>query len=102
MLGNFSFGDYFKDLAIEFAWKLITEEFGIDKKKLLVTVFSEDEEAYVLWKKISGLSGDKIIKIGTSDNFWSMGETGALRTLFRNFFMIMVINILVNHQDQKR
>ena len=76
MLGNFSFGDYFKDLAIEFAWKLITEEFGIDKKKLLVTVFSEDEEAYVLWKKISGLSDDKIIKISTSDNFWSMGETG--------------------------
>ena len=76
MLGNFSFGDYFKDLAIEFAWKLITEEFGIDKKKLLVTVFSEDEEAYVLWKKIAGLPEDRIIKINTSDNFWSMGETG--------------------------
>ena len=76
MLGNFSFGDYFKDLAIELAWKLITEEFKIDKKKLLVTVFDQDEQAYILWKKISGLSDDKIIKVSTSDNFWSMGETG--------------------------
>ena len=76
MLGNFSFGDYFKDIAIEFAWKLITQEFGINKNKLLVTVFNEDEEAYILWKKIAGLSEDKIIKIDTSDNFWSMGESG--------------------------
>ncbi|MDC0057088.1 alanine--tRNA ligase [Alphaproteobacteria bacterium] len=76
MLGNFSFGDYFKDLAIELAWNLITKEYGIDKKKLVVTVFEEDIEAYDLWKKISGLSDDKIIKINTSDNFWSMGETG--------------------------
>jgi len=76
MLGNFSFGDYFKDQAIEFAWNLITKEFKIEKEKLLVTVFNEDEEAYKYWKKIAGLSDEKIIKISTSDNFWSMGETG--------------------------
>ena len=76
MLGNFSFGDYFKDQAIEFAWNLITKEFKIEKEKLLVTVFSEDEDAHNFWKKIAGLSDDKIIKISTSDNFWSMGDTG--------------------------
>ncbi len=76
MLGNFSFGDYFKDDAIKFSWDLITKELGIDKKKLLVTVFNEDEDAYNLWKKIAGLSDDKVIKISTADNFWSMGETG--------------------------
>ena len=76
MLGNFSFGDYFKDQAIEFAWNLITKEFKIEKEKLLVTVFSEDEDAYNFWKKIAGLSDEKIIKINTSDNFWSMGDTG--------------------------
>jgi alanyl-tRNA synthetase len=76
MLGNFSFGDYFKDLAIELAWNLIVKEFGIDKNKLLVTVFDQDEEAFILWKKIAGLSENKILKISTSDNFWSMGETG--------------------------
>lgn len=76
MLGNFSFGDYFKDSAIEFAWLLITKEFGLNKNKLLVTVYDQDDEAFDLWKKITGLSEDKIIKISTSDNFWSMGETG--------------------------
>ncbi|PPR45607.1 MAG: Alanine--tRNA ligase, partial [Alphaproteobacteria bacterium MarineAlpha5_Bin8] len=76
MLGNFSFGDYFKDQAIELAWNLITKEFGISKNRLLVTVFSEDQEAYKYWKSIAGLSEDKIIKINTSDNFWSMGDTG--------------------------
>ena len=76
MLGNFSFGDYFKDNAIEFAWNLITKEFGIDKEKLIVTVFSEDEDAYQFWKKIAGLNDHKIIKINSSDNFWSMGDTG--------------------------
>jgi Alanyl-tRNA synthetase len=76
MLGNFSFGDYFKDLAIELAWNLITKEYSISKDRLLVTVYSEDDEAFNLWKKIAGLSNDKIIKINTSDNFWSMGETG--------------------------
>lgn len=76
MLGNFSFGDYFKDQAIELAWNLITKEFGIDKKRLLVTVYHEDDEAFDLWKKIAGLPEDRIIRIATSDNFWSMGETG--------------------------
>ncbi|WP_425405979.1 alanine--tRNA ligase [Hwanghaeella sp.] len=76
MLGNFSFGDYFKDLAIELAWNLVTKEFALDKDRLLVTVYSEDEEAATLWKKIAGLSDDKIIRISTSDNFWQMGDTG--------------------------
>jgi alanyl-tRNA synthetase len=76
MLGNFSFGDYFKPRAIELAWKLITQEFGLPKDKLLVTVYAEDDEAWGLWKKIAGLPDDKIIRIGTSDNFWSMGDTG--------------------------
>ena len=76
MLGNFSFGDYFKDMAIQLAWNLITKEFKIDKNKIIVTVYNEDQESFNLWKKISGLSEDKIIKISTTDNFWSMGETG--------------------------
>ena len=76
MLGNFSFGDYFKEGAIEYAWELITKEYAIPKEKLLVTVFHEDTDALNLWKKISGLSDNKIIKINTSDNFWSMGDTG--------------------------
>ena len=76
MLGNFSFGDYFKDTAIELSWNLITKEFGIDKKKLLVTVFDQDQDAYNLWKKIADLPDEKIIKIKSSDNFWSMGDTG--------------------------
>jgi alanyl-tRNA synthetase len=76
MLGNFSFGDYFKADAIELAWTLVTREFGLPQQKLLVTVFSEDDEAYDLWKKIAGLSDEKIIRIPTSDNFWQMGDTG--------------------------
>lgn len=76
MLGNFSFGDYFKDVAIEHAWTLVTKEYGLPAEKLLVTVFSEDEQAAELWKKIAGLSDDRIIRIPTSDNFWSMGDTG--------------------------
>jgi len=76
MLGNFSFGDNFKDKAISLAWDLITKEFGLKKDRLYVTVFNEDNDAFNLWKKISGLSQDRIIKISTSDNFWSMGETG--------------------------
>ena len=76
MLGNFSFGDYFKEVAIEQAWSLVTGEFGLNKEKLLVTVYSEDEEAAALWRKIAGLSDDRIIRIATSDNFWSMGLTG--------------------------
>ena len=76
MLGNFSFGDYFKDRAIELAWNLITKDFGLDKNRLYVTVYHEDDEAFNLWKKIAGFNDDKIIRIATSDNFWSMGETG--------------------------
>ena len=76
MLGNFSFGDYFKDVAIELAWELITKEFKIPQSKLLVTVFHEDDDAYNLWKKIAGLSDSSIIRISSSDNFWSMGDTG--------------------------
>ncbi|MCA3562064.1 MAG: alanine--tRNA ligase [Aestuariivirga sp.] len=76
MLGNFSFGDYFKPDAIEWAWTLVTKELGLPKDKLTVTVFSEDDEAHALWKKIAGLPGSRIIRIPTSDNFWSMGDTG--------------------------
>jgi alanyl-tRNA synthetase len=76
MLGNFSFGDYFKEQAIVHAWNLLTKDFGLPKEKLLVTVFHEDKDSFNLWKKIAGLSEDKIIKIKTSDNFWSMGDTG--------------------------
>ena len=76
MLGNFSFGDYFKDVAIELAWNLITKEFKIPKNKISVSVYSEDKEAFDLWKKIAGLPESKIYKIATSDNFWSMGDLG--------------------------
>ena len=76
MLGNFSFGDYFKEKAIYYAWELLTKDFEIPKDKLSVTVYSEDVEAFKLWKKIAGLPESKIVKISTSDNFWSMGETG--------------------------
>jgi alanyl-tRNA synthetase len=76
MMGNFSFGDYFKEQAIQHAWNLLTKEFKLPKEKLLVTVYSEDDESYNLWKKIAGFSDDKIIRISTSDNFWSMGDTG--------------------------
>ncbi len=76
MLGNFSFGDYFKEQAITHAWNLVTKEFGLKKDKLLITVYSDDEEAATLWKKIAGLKDDKIIRISTSDNFWSAGDTG--------------------------
>ena len=76
MLGNFSFGDYFKPEAIELAWTLVTREFALPKDKLLVTVYAEDDEAHGLWKTIAGLPDDRIIRIATSDNFWSMGDTG--------------------------
>ena len=76
MLGNFSFGDYFKDSAIKFAWELITKDYGISKEKLTVTVFHEDDEAFNLWKKIAGFHDSRIIRIKTNDNFWSMGDTG--------------------------
>jgi alanyl-tRNA synthetase len=76
MLGNFSFGDYFKERAIELAWTLITKEFGLKKDKLLVTVYHNDDAAAGFWKKIAGFTDDRIIRIATSDNFWAMGDTG--------------------------
>ncbi|MES2214879.1 MAG: alanine--tRNA ligase [Pseudomonadota bacterium] len=76
MLGNFSFGDYFKEQAIYYAWELLTKELGLDKNKLYATVYHTDEEAVSYWKKISGFSDDRIIRINTNDNFWSMGDTG--------------------------
>lgn len=76
MMGNFSFGDYFKEEVIEFAWNLLTKGFGISKEKLLVTVYSDDDEAAALWRKIAGFSDEKIIRISGSDNFWRMGDTG--------------------------
>jgi len=76
MLGNFSFGDYFKELAIELAWTLVTREVGLDKDRLLVTVFHTDDEAAGHWKKIAGLPDERIIRIPTADNFWAMGDTG--------------------------
>jgi alanyl-tRNA synthetase len=76
MLGNFSFGDYFKDRAIELAWNLITREFGLPKERLLVTVYVDDDQAFNLWKKIAGLPDSKIIRIAGADNFWQMGDLG--------------------------
>ncbi|MGF1639337.1 MAG: alanine--tRNA ligase, partial [Rhodospirillales bacterium] len=76
MLGNFSFGDYFKDVAIELAWTLVTREFGLPADRLLVTVYAEDDDAFALWKKIAGLPDSRILRIATADNFWAMGDTG--------------------------
>jgi len=76
MLGNFSFGDYFKERAIDLAWTLITKEYGLPKERLMVTVYSEDDEAFKLWKKVAGLPESRIVRIPTSDNFWQMGDTG--------------------------
>ncbi|MBV9860382.1 MAG: alanine--tRNA ligase [Alphaproteobacteria bacterium] len=76
MLGNFSFGDYFKERAIELAWNLVVREFGLPRDRLLVTVFAEDDDAALLWRRISGLPETKIVRIPTSDNFWQMGDTG--------------------------
>jgi alanyl-tRNA synthetase len=86
MLGNFSFGDYFKEEAIEAAWTLLTKEFGIDADRLLVTIYVDDDPAFDLWKKIAGLSDDRIIRIDGSDNFWSMGETGPCGPCSEIFF----------------
>ena len=76
MLGNFSFGDYFKDRAIELAWNLVTKEFGLPKDRLTVTVYIDDDQAFNLWKKIAGIPESRIIRIAGSDNFWAMGDTG--------------------------
>ena len=86
MLGNFSFGDYFKSEAIPFAWELITKEFDIPKERLLVTIYHTDEEAALLWKKVAGLPDDKIIRISTNDNFWMMGATGPCGPCTEIFF----------------
>ena len=76
MLGNFSFGDYFKERAIELAWRLVTRDYGLAEERLLVTVYAEDDEAHALWRKIAGLPEERVLRIPTSDNFWAMGETG--------------------------
>ena len=76
MLGNFSFGDYFKEDAIRFCWELVTEEFGLPKDRLKATVFTDDDEAFTLWKSVAGLTEDRILRLGEKDNFWAMGDTG--------------------------
>jgi alanyl-tRNA synthetase len=86
MLGNFSFGDYFKSDAIPFAWNLVTKEYGLDKKRLTVTVYSEDDEAFSIWKKLTGFPDSRIIRIPTSDNFWRMGDTGPCGPCSEIFF----------------
>ncbi len=86
MLGNFSFGDYFKEEAIAFAWELIVKDFGLPKSKLLVTVYHDDDEAFGLWKKIAGFADKRIIRIASSDNFWSMGDTGPCGPCSEIFF----------------
>ena len=84
MLGNFSFGDYFKDVAIELAWNLVTKEYGLPAERLLTTVYAEDDEAFDLWRRIAGLPESRIIRIATSDNFWSMGDTGPCGAVLRD------------------
>ncbi|MBV1708181.1 MAG: alanine--tRNA ligase [Hyphomicrobiales bacterium] len=86
MLGNFSFGDYFKERAIELAWTLTTREFGLARDRLLVTVYHDDDEAFNLWRKIAGLPESRIIRIATADNFWSMGDTGPCGPCSEIFF----------------
>ena len=86
MLGNFSFGDYFKERAIELAWNLVSRDFGLPKERLSVSVYAEDEEAAALWRKIAGLPDDRIYRIGTTDNFWSMGDTGPCGPCSEIFF----------------
>jgi alanyl-tRNA synthetase len=86
MLGNFSFGDYFKEQAIPLAWDLLTKDYGLDKKRLTITVYHTDEEAYRIWKKLTGFGDDKIIRIATSDNFWQMGDTGPCGPCSEIFF----------------
>lgn len=86
MLGNFSFGDYFKEQAIPLAWDLLTKDYGIDKKRLTITVYHTDDEAYRIWKKLTGFGDDKIIRIATNDNFWQMGDTGPCGPCSEIFF----------------
>src|SRR5947208_12163790 len=86
MLGNFSFGDYFKDVAIPLAWELVTKDYALDPKRLLVTIYHDDEDAYRIWKKVTGFADAKIIRIATSDNFWSAGDTGPCGPCSEIFF----------------
>jgi len=86
MLGNFSFGDYFKEEAIFFAWEFLTKELAINKDKLLVTVYHNDDDAFFYWKKVAGLKDDKIIRIASDDNFWSMGDVGPCGPCSEIFF----------------
>jgi alanyl-tRNA synthetase len=86
MLGNFSFGDYFKERAIELAWNLVTKEYGLPRDKLTVTVYHDDEDAFGYWKRIAGLPDERIIRIATSDNFWRMGDTGPCGPCSEIFF----------------
>ncbi len=86
MLGNFSFGDYFKEEAIPLAWNLITKEYGLPKDKLWVTVYHDDDQAFNLWKKVAGLPDERIVRIATSDNFWAMGDTGPCGPCSEIFF----------------
>src|SRR2546427_1354051 len=76
MLGNFSFGDYFKEQAIHYAWELLTRDFALDKSRMIATVFTDDDEAFGLWQKIAGLPQDRVLRLGEKDNFWAMGDTG--------------------------
>jgi len=76
MLGNFSFGDYFKAEAIDFAWELVTKDFGLPKQRLYITIFRDDDEAFELWQKVAGVPADRIYRLGEKDNFWQMGDTG--------------------------
>ena len=92
MLGNFSFGDYFKELAIELAWNLVTKEFGLPADKLLVTVHTSDEDAATLWRKIAGISDDRIIRIPTSDNFWAMGDTAPAGRVRKSSMTMAIIS----------
>ncbi len=86
MLGNFSFGDYFKERAIPLAWELLTKDYGLDAKRLTITVYHTDDEAYDIWKKLTGFGDDKIIRIATADNFWQMGDTGPCGPCSEIFF----------------